>query len=156
MNITIDLRGDEEIKRVLKSYTGREMQNRIRRGNRAGAAVFRKRLKAEGTRGDLPRTFRKTRTRNHRDGSVSVSPKSPLSAIFEHGAGQHTIAPRRGPFLASGQGEEPFFARGPVEHPGMRARPVIAPAFRSGEDAATRAWFDVMFDERIPVPSGVE
>lgn len=142
----MDLRGLPEIRALLEQFGEREMVNRMRRGLRAGLKVFRTRLRAEArSRGDLPRTFAKTRTRSHRNPlGVSVSPASPLAPIFEHGAKTHPIAPRRGRLLANPK--EGFVAAGAVSHPGMRARPLSAPVFEASKDEASRAIEAVVFE----------
>lgn len=145
-SVSIDWQGLPEVRKMLAQFNERELNNRTRRALRAGAKVMRDELRREGRRSDLPRTFRKTRTRSHRNPlGVSVAPASPLSPIFEHGARSHEIG-RGGAILANRDTSASFFARGPVRHPGMAARPVIAPAFARGEDRATRAFGDVLFE----------
>jgi hypothetical protein len=148
---TLDLRGRDEVDQLLDQLHGRELNNRTRRALRAGAGEFRDEMRRQGRKPGYPRGFSKTRTRSHRNPlGVSVSPKSPLSTIFEHGAGVHTIAPRARGILAGPSGQrsrdQVFFARGPVTHPGMRPRPLIAPVFRAAEDDAEDAVVDVLFE----------
>lgn len=146
-SIDVDLRGLPEVQAMLAQFQGGQLNNRMRRALRAGIAVFRAELRAEASSGGFPRSFRKTRTRPHRNPlGVSVSPASPLSTVFERGAKSHAIAPKRGSFLASQQGAAPFFARGSVKHPGMKARPLSGPVFDANqgkaEDAVTTALFE--------------
>ncbi len=150
--ITFDVRGLPEVKRMLAQVSGRELNNRMRRSLRRGAKVFREKLRDEArSRADVPKTFAKTRTRPHRNPlGVSVSPQSPLSTIFEHGARRHGIGTPSAilsNFNARREGADRhrggfFFARGSVSHPGMAARPVIAPAFERGDREATEAMAD--------------
>lgn len=149
MGTFIDISGIPEVEEMLGQFQGRELTNRTRRALRAGAGEFRKRIRTKGGGGwaNRPRSFYKTRTRNHRNPlGVSVAPQSPLSTIFEGGAGRHPIAPRGGSVLASGQGETPFFARGSVSHPGVAARPFVGPIFREGEGDALREFEDKLFE----------
>lgn len=145
--IDVDLRGLPEVEKLLAAFEGRPLNNRMRRALRAGAKVMREEMRSQArSRSDLPRTFAKTRTRAHRSPlGVSVSPKSPLSNIFEQGAKDHIIAPRDAPFLANR--EAGFFARGPVSHPGMAARPFIAPVFAAAEDRASEAVERTLFED---------
>ena len=144
--IDFDVRGAAETKAMLAEFQGQKLQNRTRRALRAGAKVMREGLRDEArSRGDLPKSFRKTRTRGHRNPvGVSVSPSSSLSNIFEGGADPHTIAPTKGPALANR--DAGFFARGPVNHPGMAARPFIGPVFDAHEGAAKDAVGDTLFE----------
>lgn len=151
VQITLDLRGMSEVSALLDEFQGAPLNNRTRRALRAGAGEFRDEMRSQGkSRADLPSGFGKTRTRAHRYPlGVSVSPKSPLSTIFEHGARSHTIAPGRG--ILAGPGgersrESAFFARGPVTHPGMNARPFIGPVFDAAQDNAEDAFEDVLFE----------
>jgi hypothetical protein len=138
MSFDIDLRGEKEVQDMLASMAGRQLANRLRRMVRAGAAVFRSALRDEArSRGDLPASFAKTRTKAHRNPiGVSVSVASPLVNIFEHGAVPHPIG-GGGQLLANL--EAGFVARGPVQHPGMAARPIYGPAFAAGHDDAEDA-----------------
>jgi hypothetical protein len=143
--VRLELQGLPEVRQMLDQLGPREMYNRTRRALRAGAAVMRAEMRREGAAPGYPSGFRKTRTRNHRwPLGVSVSPKSPLSNIFEHGARAHPIAPKKARVLAGRAGERwrtrPFFARGPVTHPGMAARPFIAPVFQAAEPGAEQAF----------------
>lgn len=145
IRIDYDVRGLPEAQKLLEQFQGGPLNNRMRRALRAGAKVFRVALRAEALRRtDLPRTFAKTRTRSHRYPlAVSVSPQSPLSTIFEHGAESHDEG-GAGQLLANkGAG---FIARGPVHHPGMLARPVIGPVFTASEDEAEDAVGDTLFE----------
>jgi hypothetical protein len=137
--IYTDLRGLPEVEEMLEQFQGRELNNRTRRAVRAGAAEFRDEMRSEGrSRSDLPKTFSKTRTRNHRNPiGTSVSPKSALSSIFEHGAKPHTIP---------GSGSSGFGRGWPtVRHPGMAARPFIGPVFDAAKDEAEDAVADELF-----------
>lgn len=157
-SVDIDLRGLPEVKRLLEQVSPRELTNRTRRGLRAGTKVVRQEMRREGATPGYPKGFRKTRTRNHQNPlGVSVSPKSPLSNIFEHGAKRHTIAPGvkvsvtgRKQVLAGPAGERhrarAFFAPFPVSHPGMAARPFIAPVFDASKDEATKAFQQTTFE----------
>lgn len=147
----IVVQGADEARKLLGQLTGRELSNRVRRGMRAGAKVFRTAYRAEAKgRSDLPDSFAKTDTRNHRNLSVSTGPQSPLINIFEPGAGSHTIAPgklqgsgRRAMLLSGRAGargrSRAFVASGPVQHPGMEARPSLGPVFDREQDDATEA-----------------
>lgn len=147
-SVTITLEGLPEVKRLLDQFQGRHLNNRTRRALRAGAKVFRNEMRSQGRRSDLPKTFAKTRTRAHRNPlGVSVSPKSPLSNIFEHGARRHSIS---APVMAGPAGQrsrgEAFFARGAVSHPGMGARPFIGPVFDASERQAGDEFGKVLFE----------
>jgi hypothetical protein len=143
----VSLRGDREVREILDSLSGRELQNRTRRATRAGAKVFRQGLRARVGEPKYPSAYRKLATKNHRDGSTSTGPTSPLLSIFEGGAGRHSIgAPGS---LLSNMGARRqaadkanaglFFARGPVSHPGVRAVPIIAPEFDADQGKAADA-----------------
>ena len=155
MATEFDVRGVPEVRQMLEQVQGRELNNRMRRALRRGAKVFREALRDEArSRSDLPTSFAKIRTRAHRNPlGVSVSPKSPLSTIFEHGASAHQIgAP--GQLLSNFEGRRqagptqgrPFFARGPVRHPGMAARPFIGPTFDAAEGRASEAMRDELLE----------
>lgn len=148
---TFDIRGIPEAKKLLAGLSGRELQNRTRRGTRKGAALFRKQIRARAAgRSDLPKSFKKTQTRNHRNPiGTSVGPSSSLWHIFEGGADGHTIAPGSGgsKFLLSGRAGERgrtkgFVASEPVWHPGMGARPLTVPIFNEFEGQAAHAAMD--------------
>lgn len=144
-DIDVDVRGLPETKRLLAQFQGAKLNNRMRRSLRAGAKAFREEMRREAkSRHDLPRTFAKTRTRAHRNPiGVSVSPGSPLSNIFEHGAKRHEIGDGAKILANAATG---FFARGSVSHPGMAARPFIAPVFAAAQGDATKAAADVLFE----------
>jgi hypothetical protein len=150
--IEVSVEGRPECQRMLEEFSGSRLNNRTRRGLRAGAKVSRTEMRRQAsTRGDLPRSFRKTRTRAHRNPlGVSVSPQSPLSTIFEHGAGAHTIAPKGRQMLAGKSGEHSrgraFVAHGAVSHPGMGARPLIGPVFDASHDEAADQFDHVVFE----------
>lgn len=151
--ITVSIDGLPATKRLLEQFEGRQLQNRMRRALRAGAKVVRNEMRDQArSRSDLPKSFAKTRTRAHRNPlGVSVSPKSPLSSIFEHGAKSHTIAPSGSSRALVGKAGErsrtaAFFARGPVRHPGMEARPFIAPVFEASQDEAEESFGRVVFE----------
>lgn len=139
----IDLRGDREVRAMLDQFTGRQLQNRIRRMARAGAGVFRRVLRDRAHAGDFPATFAKTSTKAHRNPiGVSVRPVSPLVNIFEGGAQQHSIG---GPGQLLANPDAGFAARGPVSHPGMNARPLVGPSFDQGRDEAEDAIEDALW-----------
>lgn len=152
MAVEIDIHGMPEVQAMLDKVQGSQLNNRIRRSLRAGAKPFRTEMRSQArSRADLPATFAKTRTRAHRNPlGVSVSPQSPLSTIFEHGADTHTIAPKGAQLLAGKAGERSrsaaFVARGPVTHPGMGARPLIAPVFDAAQDDARREFSEELFE----------
>ena len=167
MSLVIRVTGTKEAQKLCRSLSGRELQNRTRRGTRAGAKVFRTKVRAEAkSRSDIPDSFAKTKTRGHRTPvGTSTGPTSPLLNIFEQGATGHTIKPGRsgtgrttptrpgrmghytGTGVLAGPGGEhyrgrDFFARGPVHHPGMGARPLIGPVFDSEQEKASQAAMD--------------
>lgn len=152
MSITYDLRGGKEARELLDSLSGRELQNRTRRGTRRGAAIFRAEARRRAGTGGIPSRFKKTRTRGHRTPvGTSTGPTSPLLNIFEGGAGRHAIG-RGGQILtnlntrreAGTEQGPPFFARGPVSHPGMAARPLVGPVFEAKKEDAAEAAMDEM------------
>lgn len=167
MSVRIVVRGTREARKLCESLSGKELQNRTRRATRAGAAVFRKKVRSEArSRSDIPDSFARTKTRGHRTPvGTSTGPTSPLLNIFEPGAGAHVIAPgwegsgsetatrraREGTFtgklLMSGQAGDrwrarDFVASGPVRHPGMAARPFVDPIFESEKDEASETAMD--------------
>jgi hypothetical protein len=151
VSVTVSLRGDREIRKLLDSLSGRELNNRTRRATRAGASVMRADLRRRAASAEFPRSFRRTLTRNHRNPlGTSVGPGSPLINIFEGGAGGHTIAPSNSPLLAGPAGKRwrdaPFLASEPVSHPGMGARPLIGPVFEATKDEAARKAMDTMLE----------
>lgn len=164
---------DRKVRAMLAQYEPREMHNRLRRGTRAGGAVYRTALRSYArSRGDVPDFFSKTRTRSSasmRSGIYTrVRPRSPLLNIFEGGADSHEIAPgqrtsgptsagrRRsltGKMLLSGKAGQrwrsrDFVASMPVRHPGMAARPILAPVFEAATGAARRATALAVFGDR--------
>jgi len=160
----LDIRGLPETRQLLGSLMGGELQNRVRRGTRAGAKVMRQELRRQAASPQFPRSFRKTKTRGHRNPvGTSVGPTSPLINIFEPGAGEHPIGDT-GQVLTNFNSRREqageyrggiFFARGPVDHPGMEARPLIGPVFDATYDEAAAAAMDVVFSEHA-APVGVE
>lgn len=125
--VSIDLRGVPEVQAMLAQFSGGPLNNRVRRALRAGLKPIREEMRRVGSQGKFPRRFRKTRTRGHRHPlGVSVSPQSPLSTIFEHGAKPHLI--------------------GSYTHPGMAARPFIAPVFAAAEEKARKAFTDTLME----------
>lgn len=172
MATIVDVRGVPGALRALDRYDGKELQNRLRRGARAGAAQFRDELRAEAkARSDLPRSFSRTKTktttrggRSGRDIQVSVRPKSPLFNIFEPGAGQHTIpagaAGLGGPAGESGWTSEgrkrpaDFFSRSAVSHPGMEARPLLPAVFARRVGRAEDAIAEAIFGTTSSAPIG--
>jgi hypothetical protein len=146
----VDIRGIPEAKELLEQLSGKELQNRTRRGTRKGAAVLRAEVRSRAGTGGIPRRFKKTKTKGHRTPvGTSTGPTSPLLNIFESGAGPHAIAPSRGILSNLGTRREagakqgaPFFARGAVTHPGMSARPLIGPVWDAKQDEASEATLD--------------
>ena len=146
-SITIDLRGDEEVRALIDALSGRELQNRTRRATRAGVAVMRPVLRARAKEPRYPSSYAETiKTRGHRDLSTSVGPTTSLLNIFEGGAGRHTIAPRHRPVLANPEAARPFFSAGPVSHPGVRAIPIIGPVFEETREPAAEAALDKLME----------
>lgn len=147
MKSTVNVRGKKEAAQLLDSLSGRELRNRTRRGVRSAAKVLRTELRSQArSRGDLPKSFAKTATKNHDNPiATSVGPTSPLLNIFEGGAEAHEIG-GTGQLLHSQQGEPLFAARGPVKHPGMEARPLIGPVFDAKEDDAGDAAILTIFE----------
>lgn len=147
---TINVRGIPEAKELLDDLSGQELQNRVRRGTRAGAAVFREDVRREArSRADIPNSFAKTATRGHRNPvGTSTGPISPLLSIFEGGATSHPIGEPGQPLTNAKDlhGDDAFFARGPVHHPGMAARPLIGPIFQRDEGEATEAAMDALLE----------
>lgn len=163
MSAIFDIRvvGGDQVRRMLKQYEDPELVKRMRRGTRAGAAVFRKQIRSQAkARSDIPDFFARTKTRSSTRGghiSTQTGPSSPLFNIFEGGAKGHEIAPGRlgvggRKKLLSGKGGRrwrgrDFVASMPVRHPGMRARPLAAPVFQSALGAAQRAVAETVFGE---------
>jgi hypothetical protein len=150
--LVVTWKGGKQVHKLMNSLSNRELQNRTRRAVRKGTAVGRKALRAEArSRADIPNSFAKTKTRNHRlPIASSVEPASPLFHIFEPGATSHTIAPGKlqvsgnRPMLLSGPAgkrgrERAFLASQPVTHPGMAARPLVAPVFAAEKDHMAEA-----------------
>ena len=163
--IVVSLRGDKEVRKLLDSLSGQELQNRTRRATRAGAAVMRVDLRRRARSGRYPESFRKIATRSSTRGGIKtqVGPVSPLHNIFEGGAGVHAIAPRGpGSIRRSRSGvrsvvdtgsrgvlsnpDAGFFSATPVRHPGMAARPLTTPAFEATKDAAAEAAIDKLLE----------
>jgi hypothetical protein len=159
---TVDVRGLPETKKLLRSLSDGQLQNRVRQGTRAGAKVMRTELRSRAASPQFPRSFRKTATRGHRNPvGTSVGPTSPLLNIFEGGAGSHPIG-GGGQVLSNFDNRRQeagsyrggiFFARGPVSHPGMGARPLIGPVFDTTKDEAAKTAMDTIFTERRVVVS---
>jgi hypothetical protein len=155
----VDVRGLLETRELLESFTGNQLQNRVRVATRAGAKVMRTEVRQRATGSQYPRSFRKTATRGHRTPvGTSTGPTSPLLNIFEGGADQHAIG-GRGQVLSNFENRRQeaggyhgglFFARGPVGHPGMGARPLIGPVFEATKDEAAEAAMDALFTEHPP------
>lgn len=132
--IDFDVRGMDEVKHMLAQVQGRELNNRMRRSLRAAVAALRGPLRAAASTNRYPRKFRRTRTRAHRNPlGVSVSPGSPLSTIFEHGARPHAIPIKRGPMAGR-----------TVQHPGMAARPLSGPVFDANQRKAEEAFIQTL------------
>ncbi len=142
---TIDVRGDKEAIALLDSLSGNELQNRTRRGTRAGAKVMRDEGKAEArARSELPKSYRRFKTKGHRTPvGTSTGPTTPLLNIFEGGAGRHSIGDPGQPLVNQDAG---FFARGPVSHPGMGARPFVGPVFERTKDEASDKAMDAFLE----------
>lgn len=133
---TFDVSGLPEVKELLGQFEGPKLNNRIRRANRAGIAVFRTPLRSRARAGGFPKRFAATRTRNHRNPvGTSVSPGSPLSTVFEHGARPHAIPIKRGPFAGR-----------TIQHPGMAPRPIAGPVFDANQSKAEKAFSDTLFE----------
>ena len=152
MSLTYDLRGAKEARELLDSLADNQLQNRVRRGTRRGAAIMRAETRRRAGSNGIPSRFRKTRTRSHRTPvGTSTGPTSPLLNIFEGGAGRHAIGDP-GQILtnletrrqAGAEQGPPFFARGAVSHPGMAARPLVGPVFDAKKDDAAEAAMDEM------------
>jgi hypothetical protein len=164
MAAILAIKGQADVLRALDELDGRERQNALRRGVRAAAKPFQAALKEVAATADVPRSFinvpaAKVSTRGGSSGrevEARVRPRSPLFNIFEPGAREHPIAPRRaaalsGPADAGGwdakgrKRRAPFFSRDGVRHPGMAARPILPAAFAAGvtraEDALAAAIF---------------
>lgn len=134
-SLSLDLQGLPECQAMIAQFEGKELNNRARRGLRAGIRVLRGPLRQKASGGGFPRKFRRTRTRSHRNPiGVSVSPGSPLSTIFEHGAKPHAIPITKGPLAGR-----------TVQHPGMKARPLSGPVFDAHRSEAERAVADELF-----------
>lgn len=136
IRLETDLRGLPGAEALFAEFEGQKLQNRIRRGLRAGVAVIRRPLRSKAGSGGFPRKFKRTRTRGHRNPvGVSLSPGSPLSTIFERGARPHAIPITKG-----------RFAGRTVQHPGMAARPISGPVFDSHQREAENAITDAIFE----------
>ena len=135
MGVSVDLQGLPEVQKLLGQFEGAPLNNRVRRALRAGIAVIRPALRTKARSGGFPKKFAKTRTRPHRNPvGVSVSPGSPLSTVFEHGARPHAIPIKAGPFAGR-----------TVQHPGMAPRPIAGPVFDDKRDEAQDAFADELF-----------
>lgn len=157
--LDVRVEGGEQVRRMLRQYQDPELIRRMRRGTRAGAAVFRKGIRSQArSRSDIPDFFAKTKTRSSTRGghiSTQTGPSSPLFNIFEGGAKSHEIAPGRmgiggRKMLLSGKAGQRWRKRGfvasmPVRHPGMRARPLAEPVFQGSLGAAKRAVAEAVF-----------
>jgi hypothetical protein len=163
---TVRILGLAGAEKAVDGLTGPALQNRLRRGVRAGAKPFQAALRSAAASADVPRSFTKVpaaKVSTHggasgRDVVARVRPKSPLFNIFEPGAKRHTIAPRRAGALGGPAGSgtwdgigrkrgADFFSRGPVDHPGMAAHPLLPAAFAAGESAAQDAFAAVVFGQ---------
>lgn len=154
VSIVVD---DRKVRAMLGQYTGAQMTTRLRRGTRAGVAVYRAALRARArSDSSVPDFFSKTRTRHSasmRSGIYSsVRPTSPLTSVFESGASAHDIGSRRTFLLAGPAGQRwrsrDFRARGSVRHPGMDAHPILAPVFEQATGAAKRAAATAVFGDQ--------
>lgn len=127
MSTVIDISGVPEVRQMFEEFTGGKLNNRVRRALRAGIKPMREEMRRKGSSAGFPSRFKKTRTRAHRNPlGVSVSPQSPLSTIFEHGAKPHMI--------------------GAIHHPGMAARPFIAPVYAASEETAVKSAMDTLME----------
>jgi len=171
----IHVEGLPEVQRMLARFQGQQLQNRMRKVVRAGIKPFQGSLKSEaasqhGGSENVPLSFQKVpaakvSTRGGASGreiEAYVRPKSALFNIFEPGAREHTIAPRRKGRLAGPAGSASWTQKGrkrkgaflslrPVRHPGLKPRPLLEPAFEAKVDEAVdvivRNLFDVaLFD----------
>lgn len=134
--ILLDLRGLPEVNALLGEFQGGKLNNRTRRALRAGVKVFRGPMRTAASDSRFPRKFKRTRTRGHRNPlGVSLSPGSPLSTIFEHGAKPHAIPITKGPFAGR-----------TVQHPGMAARPLSGPVFDANRGKAEQAFASTLFE----------
>lgn len=132
----IDVSGLPEVQKMLGELQGQKMNARTRRALRAAVKEFRGPLRQNARAGRFPKKFKRTRTRSHRNpAGISISPGSPLSTIFEHGARPHAIPIRRGPFAGR-----------TVQHPGMAARPLIVPVFEANVRKAENAFVRTLTD----------
>lgn len=159
--ITYDLRGTREVRKLLDDLSGRELQNRTRRGVRAGAAIGRKSMRSMARDPRYPSAYRGPvgrggiATKNHgvrsRTGGIgtSVGPTTQLLNLFEPGVGIHQIG-ESGDLLRGSGGEHyrpaPFMARGPVRHPGFPAVPLIDPVFRKEQNRMGEAAMDKLLE----------
>lgn len=94
--VSVSLRGDKEIRKLLDSLSGKELQTRTRRATRAGSAVMRAELRGRVRSGSYPRSFSRIKTRSSTRGGIKTQtgPTSPLLSIFEQGATAHRIGPK--------------------------------------------------------------
>ncbi len=135
-SIDVDIRGMPEVKKLLGQFEGAPLNNRIRRSLRAAVAVIRPAMRTKARSGGFPKKFARTRTRPHRNPlGVSISPGSPLSTIFEHGARPHAIPIKSGPFAGR-----------TIQHPGMAPRPISGPVFDANRGRAEDAFADTLFE----------
>ncbi len=146
-DITIDLTGERELLAALDRLSDRELRSRTMRALRAGAKVYRQRVRAEAASA-RPKQLRKTKTKSSgRDLAVRVSPVSPLANIWEAGGARPHQIGKPGQLLSNrsrAPSERPFTARGPVDHPGFRAHPVWKPAFEAATPEAERLMFEAV------------
>lgn len=161
--VTIRFVGMDRVKAMLAKFDARSMNNRLRRGARAGAAEFRTELRSEGAGSQFPHSFRKTKSSSSTHGGAGqeiearVRPASPLFNIFGPGAGQHTITPTAGALFGSAgsTGWDPvgrkrrgvFASRKPVRHPGMASRPLLEPSFNARQARAQDAIAAAIFGD---------
>jgi hypothetical protein len=148
----VDVRGEEEIVKLLDTLSGRELRNRTARATRKAGKIARPKIRAQAKRVGAPSRFTGSvagggiATKNHRTPiGTSVGPTSPLLSLFEPGVTAHRIGDA-GDLMRGAEGDHyrsaPFLARGPVSHPGFAARPVIAPVFEAEKDAMSGAAMD--------------
>lgn len=135
-SIDFDLKGLPEVQKMLAQFEGAPLNNRIRRSLRAAVAVIRPAMRTKARSGGFPKKFARTRTRPHRNPlGVSISPGSPLSTVFEHGARPHAIPIKSGPFAGR-----------TIQHPGMAPRPISGPVFDQTRSRAEDAFADTLFE----------
>lgn len=154
--VKVALRGGKEAHKLMNSLSGKDLQNRTRRGVRKGAAVGRQTMRSMARDPKYPSAYTAgvagggIATRNHRFPiATSVGPTTPLLNLFEPGATAHQVG-ATGQVLRGAGGQDyrsaPFMARGPVRHPGFPAVPLIGPVFEKEKDHMAEAAMDVLLE----------